>query len=140
MSVLYTLNDTVVCLCLQESNPHACLVFYWEPLNRQVRTMYISEVFSYGHLKNLAHIVYKYVAGLITASVNFVECLHQCNMTNKACPRATKLYPDPFCPPYTGVVVFLLRFALRELWSGSLTRAPVITSTLVPRAAKSVLW
>ena len=22
--------------CLQERNPHACLVFYWEPLNRQV--------------------------------------------------------------------------------------------------------
>lgn len=26
----------LLCFCPQESNPHACLVFYWEPLNRQV--------------------------------------------------------------------------------------------------------
>lgn len=35
-------------LCPQESNPYACLVFYWEPLNRQV----IIQLYAYSVLCN----------------------------------------------------------------------------------------
>lgn len=113
--------DDVVFLCLQESNPYACLVFYWEPLNRQVRTM-----------PCFLSISFLAFAGLIA----LMDWIH---ITWKVLNEAEFLVHFAHVA-LTGVVAFLCRSALRAKWSESPSRVPVITFTHVPKAAKSVLW
>lgn len=85
---------------LQETNPYACLVFYWEPLNRQVRA------------RRHTHTVTFYIVSVDCYFIFWELIWIYLNLC--------------FC-----------RSVLRVTWSGSPTRAPVITSTPDLRAARS---